>query len=389
MNVGEFLHWIETAPPARRVEAVRNLARAHLEPEIDGEALDSIEAALTVLLDDADPAVRFAIADTLGASDRAPRHIIIALAADRTDIAVLVLARSPVLIDAELADIAAAADGLLQLAIARRPTLSSAVSAAVAEVGDKAACAALIANPGASIARISFKRIAERFGEDAEMREALLARTNLPPEVRQFLIRAVGNALGNMTLVKAWMPEARAEAVTREACDRATVAIAAESETHDLPALVEHLRVTSQLTTALLLRAVCAGNVAFFETALAMLARVPGERIANLVRAGRHAALRAAYSRAGLPPVAFEAFAAALDTWRQLAGDGGPQDRYRFTLQMVDAVLARYADITDGEANELASMLRRFAADQARDAARDYARAGTTAEVVEAEAEAA
>ena len=42
---------------------------------------------------------------------------------------------------------------------------------------------------------------------------------------------------------------------------------------------------------------------------------------------------------------------------------------------MVESVLARYRDITDGEMNELTTMLRRFAADQAREAARDYAAA--------------
>ena len=54
-------------------------------------------------------------------------------------------------------------------------------------------------------------------------------------------------------------------------------------------------------------------------------------------------------------------------------------NRYRFVRHMVESVLARYRDITDGEMNELAAMLRRFAADQARDAARDYARAATAA----------
>ena len=77
--------------------------------------------------------------------------------------------------------------------------------------------------------------------------------------------------------------------------------------------------------------------------------------------------------------VEFDAFAAALDTWRKAAGEGGPTDKYRFTMQMVDAVIARYADITDGEMNDLTTMLRRFAADQAREAARDYAKAAVAA----------
>ncbi len=375
MLVRQFLQWVETAPPGRRSEAAYALGRAYLSDR-DEDVRSGMEAAITVLIDDGLPDVRFAIADALGASPEAPRHVITTLAADQPHIAAVVLARSPILVDSELVDIAAAASEPLQVAIAMRPVVSSAVSAAIAEVGERSVCMTLLKNAGAAIARISFKRIAERFGDDPDIREALFARGNLSAEVHQMLVRQVGDLLGDMALIKSWVPEARARTMTREACDRATVAIAAETETDELPALVEHLRVTGQLTTALLLRAVCAGNVDFFEAALAVLAQVPEQRVSSLVRAGRASVLRAVYEKAGLPRAAFGGFAAALDTWRSMAeqGEVRPEDRYRFTRQVVDAVLARYADITDGEANELAAMLRRFAADQARDAAREIAR---------------
>jgi uncharacterized protein (DUF2336 family) len=379
MIVRDFLIWMETAPAERRAEAAHALARAYLYADVDEETRSAMEAALTLLLDDPSADVRMALADSLGSSESAPRHIIVSLAADHADVAELVLARSPLFIDAELVDIAAAVTGRSQIAIAKRPVVSHAVAASLAEIGDREACLTLLANSGAAIARISFRRIAERFADDFEVRNALLAREDLPADVHQRIVRAVGDQLGALIIRKAWVPESRAKAVTREACDRATVAIAAETETEELTALVEHLRVTEQLTTALLLRAVCAGNVAFFETALAALSGAPHARITSLVRAGRIGALRAAYNKAGLPPLAFDAFAAALDTWRRIAAEGGPKDRYRFTRQMVDAVIARYANITDGEVNELATMLRRFAADQARDAARDFAKAAVAA----------
>jgi uncharacterized protein (DUF2336 family) len=379
MDVREFLLWMETAPAGRRAEAGHALARAYLQVDVDEETRGAMEAALTVLLDDDAPEVRYGLADALGASDQSPHHIIAALAGDHAEIAAVVLSRSPLFIDPELVDIVAVASGLLQEAIARRPVVSQSVAAAVAEIGEKEACLALLANGAAEIARISFTRIAERFGDDRDVREALFAREDLSPAVHQLLVRAVGDQLGAMVIGKAWLPEARAHTVTREACDRATVAIAAESETEELPALVEHLRVTGQLTTALLLRAVCAGNVAFFETALGILAHVPARRVADLVRGRRMSGLRAAYARAGLPPVAFDAFNAALGVWRQAAETGGIEDHYRFTVETVNAVLARYGNIGDGEMNELASMLRRFAADQTREAARDYVRAAVAA----------
>jgi uncharacterized protein (DUF2336 family) len=374
MDVREFLDWMETAPAGQRADAAAALARSYLRGDDDEDALVAMEATLTVLLDDGSPDVRYALADALAASPYTPRHVIISLAADETEIAALVLQRSPVLIDAELVEIVAAASTPLQVAVASRPIVSSTVCATVAEVAEEEACLALLDNPGSEIAGISYRRIAQRFSDNSTVRDALLGR-DIPPDVQQMLIHHVSQALASLDLVRTWVPDARARALSRDVCDRATVSIAAESSREDLPALVEHLRVTGQLTTALLLRAVCAGNVEFFEASLAALAHVPQHRIESLVRTGKVSGLRAAYGKAGLPPIAFDAFVAALDTWHRLAGEGGPSDPYRFTVQMVDAVLARYDSITDGEMNELAAMLRRFAADQAREAARDFARA--------------
>jgi uncharacterized protein (DUF2336 family) len=374
MLVREFLEWIDRAPPDRRAEATRALARSYLTSEVDAETRRAVEAAMTVLLDDPAEDVRIALAEELAQSADAPRHITIALMSDVPRVSAIVLARSPMPIDAELVDIAAAGDTALQMAIATRAKVSGAVSAALAEVGEREPCLELVRNKSATIARMSLRRIAERFGEDGEVREAMLARDDLPADVQQRLIRLLGDALGTMMVVKSWAGEERAMTVTREACDRATVALAAETQSDELPELVEHLRVTGQLTTALLLRAVCAGNIPFFETALALLSRTPVSRVAGLVRAGRTGVLRAIYAKAGLPQLAFDAFVAALETWQKVAEEGGNADRYQTTLRLVDAVLSRYATISDSEVYELASMLRRFAADQAREAARDYAR---------------
>lgn len=374
MILTDFLQWMESATPAAKADAVRNLCRHYLSDEADKDTRNTIETVLTVCLDDPDTEVRYAIADVMGASRHTPRHLMFALAGDRADIAALVLARSPLFLDVELAEIVGAADVQVQIAVAKRVRLASSVCAAIAEVGEKPACLTLLANPYASVARLSFRRIAERFGGETDVRDALFAHGDLPPEVRQLLIRAIGNALGSLVAARHWLPTEKAKAITRDACERATIAIAAETVTDDLPALVEHLRATEQLTTALLLRSVCAGNIAFFETALSMLGRMPIDRVRSLIRGGRRSALSAVYGKARMPKMAFEGFAAALDAWRQLPPDPEPVDRYRFTIETVNTVLARYADITEGEANELAAMLRRFAADQAREAARGAAR---------------
>src|SRR5690606_16615246 len=99
----------------------------------------------------------------------------------------------------------------------------------------------------------------------------LLERDDLPAETRQALVATLADTLARFVTHREWLPEARAKLVAREACDRATVALAAGQTPEDVVLLVRHLAQTGQLTGALLLRALLCGNTRFLIDALAEL----------------------------------------------------------------------------------------------------------------------
>ena len=143
MDARDFLVWSRSASASRRAEAAAALARAYLYDDLEHAARANIETAMTVMLDDAAPTVRFALADALANNGRAPRHVILSLSVDQTEIAAVVLSRSPVLLDSELVDLVGAMNEPLQIAVASRPRLSAGVSAAITELGTDGACATL------------------------------------------------------------------------------------------------------------------------------------------------------------------------------------------------------------------------------------------------------
>ena len=146
MVVSHFLKWIYTARVSERAAAASALARAYINSDLPFEDRCAAEAALTLLLDDASSKVRLAMAEALSMSHHAPLQIISALASDQPEVAALVLARSPLLTDADLIDRVAAGHKATQKLIADRPVVSMALSAAIAEIGEAEACAALLAN---------------------------------------------------------------------------------------------------------------------------------------------------------------------------------------------------------------------------------------------------
>jgi uncharacterized protein (DUF2336 family) len=370
MIVRHFLQWVRTAPACERAEATAALARAYLYSDLSSDDLGAAEGAMLMLLDDASPLVRRALADVLAASPDAPPAIVFALAADQPSIAAPVLALSPLLIDADLVDAVATGNPDIQAAIASRAALPRSVAAAIAEVGTAESCLTLVENSEADLAPLSIDRIVERFGHLAAIRETLLARDELPAATRLTLIAKLSETLAGFVAGRDWLAPDRANRIAREACEKATVVIAADSAMSEIRPLIRHLRGTGQLTAGLILRALLSGNVVLFEEALAELADMPVARVSGLVHDRGSAGLRALFDKAGLPHSTYPAFKGAIEAMREGGLGSEPGDAARLKRRMVERVLTGCEEQDLGELKPLLTLLRRFATEAARDEAR-------------------
>lgn len=369
MIVRRFLLWARNAPPADRAEAVAALANAYLQSPLSVSDRWEAETALTAMLDDRSVLVRRAMAEALAASPDAPRHIALALAGDRHEVAVPVLARSPVLLDCDLVDCAALGDERVQAAIAGRTAVSAPVSAALAEIGTAGALEALARNPGAEIAETSLFRIVERHGDRPALREALLSRPDLPVEVSQAIASALATTLEAMAKQCDWLSPERSGRAIREARERTTVALSARSRS-EVGRFVAYLRRSGQLTPALILRAILSREVAFATASFADLAQMPAKRAAAILSDRRGGGFRALYAKAGLPEGLRAAFEAAIGALRdEGAADAAPQ----LSRRMIEQVLAACQRLPEEEAGRLVALLRRFEMEAARDEARRIA----------------
>ncbi|MGA2891894.1 MAG: DUF2336 domain-containing protein [Xanthobacteraceae bacterium] len=369
MIVREFLHWVRNAPASDRAEATSALARAYLYSDLLPDDLAAAEGAMLMLLDDPSPLVRRALADALAASPSAPPAIIIALAADQPLIAAPVYALSPLFVDADLVDAAATGGPAIQVAISSRSSLPRSVAAAIAEVGTAESCLLLVENATADVAPLSFDRIVERFGHLAAIREALVMRDDLPAATRQTLAIKLSETLAGFVAGRAWLDLDHAHRIARDACEKATVTIAAETPENELRPLVRHLCASGQLTAGLILRALLSGNIALFEEALAMLTDMPLARVSGLVHDRGGVGLRALFEKARLPTSTFPAFKEAIEAMREGFGYE-PGGAARLKRRMIERVLTRCEDADLGELAPLLTLLRRFATEAAREEAR-------------------
>lgn len=372
MIVRQFLHWVRTASAGDRAEATSALARAYLYSDLTPDDRAAAEGAMIMLLDNSSPLVRHALAEALAWSDKAPPPVIHALAADQPDIAAIVLARSPLFIDADLVDLVATGTAAVQTAVAHRIPLQCAAAAAIAEVGCAEACLVLIENAGAEIAGFSIDRIVARFGHVAAIREALFARDGLSSATRQALVAKLSVTLADFVAAREWLALERAHRVAKEACEKATVALAAEFPDVEVRPLVRHLCASGQLTAGLVLRALLSGNVVLFEEALTELSGLPLARVRSLVHDNGSNGLRAIFDKAGLPPSTWPAFREAIAAMRKSTHFGKSGGASRLKRRMIERVLTGCEKADIGDVEPLLTLLRRFATEAAREEARAY-----------------
>jgi uncharacterized protein (DUF2336 family) len=372
MIVRQFLQWLRNAPSGERADATSALARAYLHSDLSPDDRAAAEGAMIMLLDDPSPLVRRALAEVFASSQAAPAVVVHALANDQPEVAAPLLQRSPLLRDADLVDLVATGHAESQAVIASRFLLSRSVSAAIAEVGAAPACLALLENPDADITAFSLDRIVERFGHLAAIRENLSARDDLAAPTRQAVLAKLSQTLAGFVTARHWLPQDHAQYAAREACEKATITLAAEAADEEVGALVSYLRASGQLTAGLVLRALLSGNVVLFEEALADLSGLPVESVESYIHDRTISGFRALYRKAGLPDAAYPAFREAVIAMREgaLLGEHGGATRLRRGI--VERVLTRCAEQADGDVEPLLASLQRFSVEAAREEARMF-----------------
>jgi len=370
MIVRQFLQWVRQAPPGERAEATSALARAYLYSDLSSDDLAAAEGAMIMLLDDPSPLVRRALAEVFASAEGAPQVIVHALATDQPDVALPILEQSPLLLEDDLVDLIATGQAELQVAVAGRRQITRGVAAAIAEVGEPEACLALLENPDVDVAPFSIDRMIERFGHLAPIRENLLAREDLSMPMRQALLSKLSQALAGFVTARQWLESDHAQFAAREACEKATVALAAATSYDEVGALVQHLRQSGQLTAGMILRALLSGNVVLFEEALTELSGVSIDRVTAYIHDRNISGFRALYREAGLPDAAYPAFREALAAMRAglLVGEQGGAARLK--RRMVERVLGACAHERGEGGAALLALLRRFAVEAAREEAR-------------------
>jgi len=287
--------------------------------------------------------VRERLAEAVRRTVDLPHEVALTLARDIASVAAPILAESDVLTDQDLIDLVAVEDEAKQLAVAARPRVSEAVADALVAHGTENVVVAVVSNPGAEIAEPTLDLALDRFPESERLHEPMIGRDALPIAVAERLVALVSDRLKDDLVRRHALPDDLATDLILDGRERATLSLVDDGAGPEkVEDLVRALDRGGRLSSSILVRAACVGDMVFVETALAVMAGVPVANADRLVHDAGRRGLEALADKAGIAPRDRVVLRAALDTVEDTELGDGPADRQRFAETIIERVLTRF-----------------------------------------------
>ena len=133
----------------------------------------------------------------------------------------------------------------------------------------------LMGNAAARIDRSSLGTAIDRFADSDRVKAGMVHRADLPVTIAERLVVHGVRRLQSYLVSHHELPVSLATDIVLQSRERATLHFSLGSSEQELERLVRQMHRNQRLTPFLVLRALCLGDMAFFEIAMAVMAKVP------------------------------------------------------------------------------------------------------------------
>lgn len=358
LSQNDVLRLLKDPSGENRKEAAIKIATTYSAEDLTADERAIAEDILRAMARDVETSVRVALSENLKEYNGLSHDIALTMANDVDKVALPVIRFSEVLSDDDLLNIVRTQGTEKQTAVAQRPIVSEQVVDALVETGKEEVVATLVGNDGAAISDSTFEKVLDDFSESDAVKTNMVQRQKLPVAVSERLVNLVSEKLQEQLVSRHNLPLNVATDLIIQSRERATLGILGNDATIlDVQALASQLHENGRLTPSIILRALCLGDMEFFEVSVAVLAALPLGAARALIHDEGALGLPAVMERAELPESLKPVFQAAVAVSKETEYDGGENDRERFRARMLERILTHMEDPAIGMGEENAEYL--------------------------------
>ncbi|HVI91210.1 MAG TPA: DUF2336 domain-containing protein [Dongiaceae bacterium] len=347
-----------------RVDTAAKVADAFDVSHLSDKERELAGQIFRLMARDAAVMVRSTLAHHLKSNPDLPKDVALALARDVEEVSLPVLEFSSVLDDGDLIEIVRNSNVDKQKAVARREGVSTNVANALIDHGKSPSVVAeLMNNKTAQLGEAEIAKALTKHGADPVVANSIVSRAQLPITIAERVISMVSEHLRDFLLSKQEISPEMVTDIVLQARERATVNLLPPgAKSADVMDLCRQLRDHRRLTPSLILRALCTGDLAFFEASLAVLSNTSLVNARLLIHDEGRLGLKTIYGHTSLPLHLYPAFRVAFDVAREAEMDGGENDRQRFATRVIERILTQFDDLAAEDLDYLLTKLNQLAA---------------------------
>lgn len=300
MAEGNVRELLEGKDEAERALIAQRVGAQLCYEDLSVVELRAAEALARLLVADAIERVRQALSEAVKTASHLPRDVALKIAHDVDSVSCPFLMETEVFSEEDWRQLVMTISRTAKVAVACRKSMSEGLAVSLAELGDSVVAQALVDNMSAPMSEPVCDTLIDRFTDTTWVLDKLATRDDLLAATAAKLIEKVSSTARNR-LVSAYGEPATAARLASEAEFGALLSLIRDVPTGRMMMFVRKLRDNRQLSYELMLAALRDGSLDFFETAVALIARLPVEKVRTAVSHGNDGQLMELLSRAEIP----------------------------------------------------------------------------------------
>ena len=330
--------------------------------QLSNQALDLAEDIFRILIKDIEVKVREALAESLKNCKNLPSDIVRDLINDVDSVSMPFIKYYADLSQEDIISIIDSQNLNKQKAVAMRANLTENITHYIAQNCPEDVVGVLVSNETANIKENTYDVIIDRFPESQTIQKNMVYRSELPVSIIEKIVHSLSDELLRHLVLTHNLPNDIACNIVEQVKEKTTLKISEEySSDKKIEELIHELYTSNRLTPSLVVRAICMGDLKFFEYALVYLSNTPIMEVRKILfNNTMDFMVRNLLRKAYIPKSMFPAVFSALKVIKDIRFDYKKNDSKTFAHKVIERILSYGSageDLSEEDVNYLISKI--------------------------------
>lgn len=325
-----------------KILTVQKLSSLYSMPNISIRERKLAEDIFHLMVQDVEIKVRQILSECLKKSKDIPQDLVLKLINDENSVSVPFIKYYEGLTNNELIGILNAQNIDKQKAVAQRRNLSNEISAYIVDRCPEDIVVTLISNNSANIFENTYQNIIKKYSDSEDIKRCLVYRSELPITIVAKILNSLSDDLQKRLIMTHNLPNDIASEIVEQVKEKATLKVSAEySSDKQIEELVHELYTSNKLTSSLVVRAICMGDLKFFEYAIVYLSNTSITEVRKILfNTQVDFVIRNLLRKAFIPKNLFPAVFSALKVIKDIRFDLKNTSNQTFAHKVIERILS-------------------------------------------------